>query len=195
MNHKAHNYAQVAKNETFKKLNSRTNSMLEEKPPLKELYANFAGNRFCRYRENFPYPVLEDEKLVQLTARELFVVGRFDSPKEFLTIAYFGNAFPIRIVYLGEDISAMRKTVSALELPRIIPQNIGEKVFHILRGHLTYDTRRGEGWQGWEIKVKPGGEAGFKSVLEKLISAYGINPERCSDQEKIEGGADMHHAR
>ena len=136
--------------------------------PLQRIFERLNDSIYCRYTQNGDYPTKgEDGEINILYPRELLEVGR-QYPREQVMLAYFGEE-PTRVLYAGEDIVSMRKTVDDLRIPNRVPENLGEVVFYLFRGHLK---KFPSGPISLEQLILPGKERHFEYLLKKLLAVY-----------------------
>jgi hypothetical protein len=135
---------------------------------LKDLFDKLNDAEHCRYNDNGRYPVLEENKIINLKPIELLEVGRTYPSREHIIIACFGDN-PTRVQYFGEDVALMKNTLKNLKLPNSWPSNLGEKVFYLFKGHLN-DVASGS--ISLEQQVIPGKEHQFEMVLKKFTEIY-----------------------
>jgi hypothetical protein len=141
---------------------------------LKSLFDKLADLDYCRYSENGKYPVEDGDNVIELTPKELLEVGKSYPAKEHIMIAYFGDE-PTRVLYAGQNVISMKKTISDLRIPNSWPSNIGEKVFYLFRSHLEAIH---SGSICLEQKVISGKEHQFGLVLKKLVALYRKSEEK-----------------
>ena len=135
--------------------------------PLQRIFERLNDTEYCRYTQNGDYPTVGDNgEIVLLHPSELLEVGR-QYPFEHLMLAYFGDQ--TRVLYSGEDTVSMRKTVDDLRIPNRLPENLGEVVFYLFRGHLKYlDSEP----HSLEQAVVAGKEHHFEFLLKRLLAVY-----------------------
>jgi len=134
---------------------------------LKKVFNDLNNTTYCRYSTDRSYPTKINGKTVLLTPLELLEVVH-DNPREHVMIAYFDKE-PTRILYFGEDVNSMKKSLEDLKLPNSWPSNLGEKIFYRFRDHLdNIDS----GPVSLEDKVVPGKEHQFELILRRLIEIY-----------------------
>lgn len=136
---------------------------------LRNLADLLGESEYCVYSNTESYLSLEDNQIIRLKPKELIKVGMIIPVKEQVLISCFDD-LPTRVVYVGEDVEHMRKTVEKLRLPRSWSTNLGEKVFCLFNGHLKYINSGPPVFL--EYKVVSGKEHQFRVVLRKLIDMY-----------------------
>ena len=135
--------------------------------PLERIFQRLNDTTYCRYTRGGDYPTVNPKgNIVVLHPRELLEMGR-QYPFEHLMIAYFGDQ--TRVLYAGVDVMSMRKTVDDLRIPNRLPENLGEIVFYLFRGHLKEHS---SGSISLEQAVRAGKEHQFEFLLRKLLAVY-----------------------
>lgn len=135
--------------------------------PLQRIFERLNDTTYCRYTRGGDYPTVSAEGgIVVLHPRELLEMGR-QYPFEHLMLAYFGDQ--TRVLYAGTDVMSMRKTVDDLRIPTRLPENLGEVVFYLFRGHLKEHS---SGSLSLEQAVRAGKEHHFEFLLRKLLAVY-----------------------
>lgn len=135
---------------------------------LKALFDKLNDHEFSRYTENGIYAI-EEDNIIELKPKELLEIRRTYPCKENVMIAYFDEDVT-RILYFGEDIKSMKKTLSDLRLPSY-PSNLGETVFKIIKQNLEKYSLQNNSL-ALEQKVFSGLEHQFELVLKKFIHIY-----------------------
>lgn len=136
---------------------------------LKPLFEKLNDNKHCVYRKASKYLSVEDSKIVELHAEEIIELSK-ENPYESLSIAYFGDNVPVRIMYMGYDSLSMKQTVDSLRIPNFPPDNKGEVVFYLFRQKLKKATKNLP--MSLEQLVAPGFEENLLLILKKFVRVY-----------------------
>lgn len=148
-------------------MNKRTK---QNEYPLQRIFDYLDPSPCVSYSRNAPYPLTIDGKINEINARELLQIKKKyeESPAERVLLAYFDNQEP-RLLYDGEDLISMQRTIDSLRLPRW-SDNVGERIFSRIRNDLKLASQTGAGC--FEYPLNPGKEYHFRTVFKRLVAIY-----------------------
>ena len=137
--------------------------------PLGELYQRLGTPGCASYSQGGTYTAIQEQdgRVVELFALETLKLNLSATGLEQrVSIGRFHDT--TRISFTGSNATEMRRTIAALHLPTKWPDDVGEKVFYLFRGHL-------KGLSGYvqvEQQIAPGNDTGLEFVLQQLVQHH-----------------------
>ncbi|MFO8015922.1 MAG: hypothetical protein R6U32_02355 [Candidatus Woesearchaeota archaeon] len=165
--------------------------MAENEPsnydPLESIYGGIISRTHsncisscCEYSKGGVFEIVgPDDKDVILEPQSMIKLNMLSHPREQAVFAYFphegykGDGGVLRVSYAGEDARSMRKTIDKLGIPTRWPENLGDKIFHIIREKID----NAEGPIYIEQAMKAGRIHQIERVVGDLAGIYVLNTE------------------